>query len=192
MSYLERSREIVPLVPIRAMPGWMPAISQELKRYGEPRHESQSSYMADHSSTQRMQSKLYDTYCRDRLSRTRTRTRGKRGRRPHRDNMHPSAYEVPIVGSKGMLISLSIFYHFINNFFAGGAMAGNSSSNIPTPALAMPSAWTPAPAPASTASTSTRTSTAYTETTTNAQKRTENLLIVWKSSITYFCRFCRT
>ena len=40
MNYPERSQEIVPLVPIQAWPpGWMPTITQELKRYGELRHE---------------------------------------------------------------------------------------------------------------------------------------------------------
>ena len=68
----ERSQEIVPLVPTQAWPpGWMPTITQELKRYGELRHETYdiASWMADHNSTQRMRSKPYSRW--DRSSRTR-------------------------------------------------------------------------------------------------------------------------
>ena len=42
------------------MPKWMTTITQELKRYGELRHETHdSSWMVDHNSTQRMRSKPY-------------------------------------------------------------------------------------------------------------------------------------
>ena len=121
MDYPEQSQEIVPLtraamlgwvpvVHIRAWPpGWMPTITQELKRYGELRHEThESSWMADHNSTQRMRSKPYSRWDRSR------RTGGRRS-----DEVDPSAYKIPIImGSKSKLIFAihPFFDQFINNY----------------------------------------------------------------------------
>ena len=108
MDYLEQSQEIVPLVFIQAWPlGWMPTITQELKRYGDPRHETHSSWMADNNSTQRMRSKPYSRWDCSR------RTGGRRS-----DEVDPSTYEIPIMGSKSKFIFAihPFFDQFINNY----------------------------------------------------------------------------
>ena len=123
------------------------------------------------------------------------RNRSSRTRRKRTDNVGPSAYEIPIVESKSMLILSILFIHPLSTtsstIFAGGAKEGNPNIATARPIL---STWTTAPessAPESSGSTST----AYTGTTRNknAQKRMRNLLIIRKSesSTTYFCRTCR-
>ena len=100
MNHLERSREIVPLASIQAMPGSVPSTTQELKRYGELRQETQM--MADYNPTQQMRAKPYN---RDRSSRT------QRKGRKRTDKVDPSEYKIPIVKSKSMLISSILFIH---------------------------------------------------------------------------------
>jgi hypothetical protein len=62
------------------------------------RTPSRNPSMADHNSTQQTRTKPYN---RDRSNRT---------RRRRTDKVDPSVYEIPIVKSKSMLISLSILY----------------------------------------------------------------------------------
>ena len=114
------------------------------------RTPSRDPLMADHNSTQ--QTKPYN---RDRSNRT---------RRSRTDKVDPSVYEIPIVESKGMLISLSILIinHFHQQLFAGGgAMAGGPKIPTPVPAMLSRSTWRTPPAP----------STVYMETTRNTNKR---------------------
>ena len=123
MNYPERSQEIVPLVPIQAWPGWMPTIMQELKRYGEPRHETHdSSRMADNNSTQRMRSKPYSR--RDRSSRT-------RGRRSDR---WTCIRDSPLWDQEVSWFRYpSFFDHFITyNYAASGTMAGPNAGTSRT------------------------------------------------------------
>ena len=135
------------------------------------------------TQTQQMRTKPYN------------RNRSSRTRRKRTDNVGPSAYEIPIVESKSVLILSILFIHplsSISSTFTGGMKAGNP--NIPTPARAMLSTWATSPASSALESTGS-TSTAYTETTKykNEQKGMRTLLIIRKSesSITYFCRACR-
>ena len=130
MNYLERSQRTVSLASIQAMPGWALTTTQELARYGEPRQGTPS--MVDHNPTQQIRTKPYS---RDRSNRTWKR---------RTDKVDPLVYEIPITGSKSMLISLSILYQpFHQTLSAGGVIAG--SPKKPAPAPAKPPTWSIAP-----------------------------------------------
>jgi hypothetical protein len=91
-NHPERSQEIVPQASIQTMSGSMPGITQDLERCGELRQRNP--LMANHNSTQQIRTKPYN---RDRSNRT---------RRRRTDNVDPSTYQIPIMGSESMLISL--------------------------------------------------------------------------------------
>lgn len=102
MNHLERSQEIVPLASIRAMPRSVSTITQELKRYGEPRQETHCWLTTN--STQQIRTRSYN---RDRSSQTQKR---------RTDKADTSVYEILIMKSKSMSFSFSILYQpFINN-----------------------------------------------------------------------------
>ena len=151
----------------------MPTIKQELKRYGELRHETHdSSWMADHNSTQRIPYSRWDRYRRTGF-----------GRRSFQRGGPHCIRDPPItMGSKSKLIfcnSSFFFDQFISNNYP--QVQPLVRWRVPVTTIPMPAPsvlWTTAsatsaPASESAAATTASMSTVYTETITRLGSCTE-------------------